>query len=139
MKTKFFLFLFSTLFVSAFGNPVNKKSTRHPVAVNPVSSVSADISFLRTHKLAQGVSINWGVTSSEGVAAFVVERTYQDPGDPYAMWENITSVPGSPSSTYKYEDENVFPGTITYRVTMVMTNGAVTAPFISTITIVQRN
>ena len=43
--------------------------------------------------------------------------------DTYAIWEDVNSFVGGSSRSFKYTDENVFPGYIDYRVTAWMFDG----------------
>src|SRR5882757_179143 len=71
---------------------------------------SIDFASFRTHRQGKGVAATWALTSNDGVTGFLVERTYDDPTDPYAIWEDIGSVPADLSRSFKYTDQNVFPG-----------------------------
>ena len=79
----------------------------------PVSSFS----FFRTHHQGSGITATWGLTSEQGISGFIVERTYEDPMDPYAQWDCVCASPCNGTRSYKTTDLNVSPGFITYRVT----------------------
>jgi len=134
MKTKICLFLFVATILTATAAPVKKEST--PLSTS-VKAVGGDLAFLRSHRQGKGATITWGLTSSEGVAGFVLQRTYEDPNDPYANWEDIASVPSNSSRSYKFDDEYVFPGFISYRLVIANTNGSRTVSYITTVHIVQ--
>ncbi|MDP4263582.1 MAG: hypothetical protein Q8941_13730 [Bacteroidota bacterium] len=85
---------------------------------------NTDFAFFRTHRQGKGVESVWGLTSIDGVAGFLVQRTYDDPTDPYAMWEDLGSVPSSPFRSFKYIDQTVFPGYINYRIKAMMADGS---------------
>jgi hypothetical protein len=109
-----------------------------PTASNNLIAKKAvqGFSFFRTHRQGHaGIMCTWGVDSESGVSAYVVERTYEDPTDPYAMWETVALVPASGARSYKALNSNVFPGFISYRVKIQLNNGQVTS-WINTIHIV---
>ncbi|MCW3117771.1 MAG: hypothetical protein JWM28_1853 [Chitinophagaceae bacterium] len=139
MKTKSFLFAFLTMVIATNASPVRKNLTGPLITVKEVSSFSADLSFFRTHRQGKGVSVNWGITSSEGVTGFIIQKTYEDPGDPYSMWEDVASVSCNALRSYKCEDENVYPGFISYRIIIVQSNGSKISSAVSTVHIVSRH
>ena len=84
----------------------------------------AGFSFFRIHRQGKnGVTATWGLTSEDGVSGFLVEKTYEDPTDPYAFWEMVSAMPSTGQRSYKCTDNGVFPGYITYRVSAEMNNG----------------
>src|SRR6476619_656088 len=104
MKTKICLFVFVVTILTATAAPVKNES--RPLSTSGKAAIG-DLSFLRSHRQGKGATITWGLTSSEGVAGFVLQRTYEDPNDPYANWEDIASVPSNSSRSYKFDDEYV--------------------------------
>jgi hypothetical protein len=52
-----------------------------------------------------------------------VERTNEDPNDPYSVWVTVGSQGCNGSRSYKCCDETPFPGYVNYRVTAVLNNG----------------
>ncbi len=139
MKTKVIFLAFVAIVNCSSASPVKKRSSESPGIEKNTLALNGDISFLRSHRQGKGTSVDWGVTSSEGIAGFIVQRTYEDPTDPYAFWENISSMSCNSSRSYKCDDENVFPGFISYRVVIVMSNGSKTTSNISTVHIVSRH
>ena len=101
--------------------PVIKLSADKPILINKIQNI--DFAFFRTHRQGKGVTAVWGLTSNAGVCGFTLQRTYQDPNDPYSMWEDVNSFVGGSSRSFTYTDENVFPGYIYYRVTAWMYDG----------------
>jgi len=138
MKAKLFLFIFMMLVISAIASP-GKRNIQQPSAFLDAASYSGDISFLRTHRQGKGVSIEWAVTSSDGVTGFIVQRTYGDPNDPYSMWDNVSSTSCNQSRSYKCNDENVFPGFLSYRVVIALANGSRTFSNVSTVHIMSKH
>lgn len=135
MKTKVFsiLCLFIVIAASAgTGNDVNN-------ALRSTPFFNGDVSYLRAHRQMKGVEVSWGLTSTDGVAGFVVEKTYQDVTDPYSVWETVSSTSCNPSRSFKCYDENVFPGYISYRVWTIMSNGSKTVSPVTVVHIMSKH
>lgn len=138
MKAQFSFFASTALlFAMAWtspGFPTNGSDDKKPVAIK--EKQSGDFSFFRTHRQGKGVTASWGVTSGAGVVGFQVQKTYEDPTDPYAVWEDVSSVPCNGSRSYKATDNSVFPGSISYRVSALLSDGNSIESGISTVRIV---
>ena len=136
MKTTFSAFAISAMLLSAvtFSDPIIVADTKATAKVEQVQSTSFD--FVRTHRQGKGAVISWAVTSSNGVARFAVKKTYEDPSDPYAYWEEAASTSCNGSRSYKAKDENVFPGFINYRVVAEMADGSTVESAVQTVHIV---
>jgi hypothetical protein len=53
----------------------------------------------------------------------MVKRTYEDPTDPYSVWETIYTSPCNSTRPYRYNDASVLPGLISYQIHAVMNDG----------------
>ena len=107
------LLTFSFLVSNDFASTESSSATTN-VKETKVNSFA----FFRTHKHGRnGIAADWGMSSNNGVSGFLVEKTYEDPYDPYAEWAPVCSQPCNSSSTYRTIDNNCSPGFITYRVT----------------------
>src|SRR5258705_7135089 len=135
MKAQFFLIPAAVLFTTTFNSP--QLSERSEAKLNKASAtLDPDFTFFRTHRQGKGVTATWGVSSINGVVGFIVQRTYEDPTDPYAFWEDISSTPCNPSRSFKCTDDFVFPGYINYRVVaMIAVGGSIVSP-VSTVRVV---
>jgi hypothetical protein len=131
MKTITFLAISSLVFFSIAAAPAPEKET----SVNNVSKAADGFTTLRTHRKGKGAEIVWSFTSSSGVSGFIVERTNEDPNDPYSVWVTVGSQACDASRSYKCCDESPFPGYINYRVTAVMNNGTTIQSGVSTVRI----
>jgi hypothetical protein len=112
-------------------------ATPIPEKINPGknASKSADgFSFIRTHRQGKGAVVSWSF-SSTNASGFAVQRTNEDPNDPYSVWIDVSSIPCNSSRSYKAHDENPFPGIINYRVIAVMNDGSTMSSAVSTIKI----
>jgi len=100
-----------------------KSSANEPAKISK-AALNPSFSFVRAHRQGKGITATWAISSNEGVLGFSVQKTYEDPTDPYAFWEDLCSVPCNPVRSYKHTDANVFPGYINYRVVAMMSNGS---------------
>jgi hypothetical protein len=101
------------------------------------TTVGPEFSFFRTHRQGKaGITATWGLNSETGVQSYSLERTYEDPTDPYSNWETVCILPCSNGRSYKFTDANVFPGYISYKVKAAMADGSEMISFVSTIHII---
>jgi hypothetical protein len=91
-------------------------------------------SFVRTHRQGRGAEVSWAFSSSNATG-FAVQRTNEDPSDPYAVWFDVSSVTCNSSRSYKCNDANPYPGLINYRVIAIMNDGSTITSEISTVKI----
>jgi len=144
MKTKI---IFPALFffgVSTAFSPLKNIHSKEVVTVNPalpsgVKSVTAsNFEFFRTHRQGKAaITATWGITApGNDVSGFIVEKTYEDPTDPYANWELVSAMPNSGGKSFKCTDNNVFPGFISYKVTAILIAGGSYVSPVSTVHIV---
>ena len=118
MKAQLSLLAIGTLFLhSSWISPVMSHDPAPGQSVTTAGTViNPNFAFFRTHRQGRGVTATWGLTSNEGVTCFVVQRTYEDPTDPYAVWDDICLLPCGAARSFKHTDMTVFPGFISYRV-----------------------
>ena len=98
-----------------------------PIVLDPVvkaSHAAPSFRFLRGHKQGRGHSLQWSMTSNNGIERFKVEYTYEDPYDPYSNWYTAGWVNNSKQNIVKFTDMGCLPGVINYRVTAIMSNNA---------------
>jgi hypothetical protein len=63
------------------------------------------------------------MASNVNLIGFDVEKTMEDPNDPYSVWTLVTSVPGSGDRSFKITDNTVSPGISNYKVTAWYSDG----------------
>jgi hypothetical protein len=86
----------------------------------------------RAHRQGKaGVSLVWTVSSSD-ITQFVVERSYDG-----EFFDNVNPVDFNGSSSYKYNDKEIYPGVIYYRVVAVKSDGTTECSPVETVRIVQ--
>jgi hypothetical protein len=112
-------------------------ATPIPEKANPGKNTnkSADgFSFVRTHRQGKGAVVSWSF-SSTNASGFSVQRTNEDPNDPYSVWIDVGSAACNSSRSYKCNDANPFPGLINYRVVALMNDGNTVISEVSTVKI----
>jgi len=119
MKTVTLLAISALVFFSIAAVPAPENET----SVKNVNKAADGFTSLRSHRKGKGAEVSWSFSSSSGVSGFVVERTNEDPSDPYSVWITVGSQGCDGSRSYKCCDESPFPGYINYRVTAVLNNG----------------
>jgi len=129
MKTLTLLAISALVIFSTAAAPAPEKET----SVKNVNKAVDEFSTLRTHRKGKGAEITWSFTSSSGVSGFIVERTNEDPTDPYSVWITVGSQACDASRSYKCCDESPFPGYVNYRVTAVLNNGTTVVSNVSTV------
>ena len=130
MKTLTIFAIGALVFFSVAATPVSERS----IPTNQSKSFDG-FSFIRTHRQGKRAVVSWSFLSSN-VSGFIVQRTNEDPSDPYSVWIDVASMSSDASRSYKCCDENPFPGLINYRVIAVLNNGTTITSDISTVRIV---
>ena len=117
MKTKSsFLAAIIILLLSAWTMPATTEKSVSTLSVTKEKKFPPEFAFFRTHRQGRGIMATWGLTNNQGIYGFAVQRTYEDPNDPYSVWENICAIPCGTGRSFKHHDLNVSPGFISYRV-----------------------
>ena len=133
MKTKSsFLAAIIILLLSAWTIPATSEKPVSVLSVKKEKKFPPEFAFFRTHRQGQGITATWGLTNNQGIYGFAVQRTYEDPNDPYSVWENICSMTCGTERSFKHEDLNISPGFISYRVIAYFQLGGSLMSFTST-------
>ncbi len=101
--------------ISTASTPVKIQSLNSKQII--ASAFFNDFSFVRGHRQGKSITITWGMISNTGLVGFDIEKTNQDPSDPYSVWEDAGSIAGSNARSFKLNDPNVYPGQTHYRIT----------------------
>lgn len=132
MKTLFTLSLItllvgSTSFTAVVPGPA-------PGTFTSIRTTAGGFDFFRTHRQGRaGITATWGYTGTAGsVTGFVVERTYDDPTDPYASWDIVGAIPFTGAKSYRSTENGIFPGFLSYRVTALLPGGGTVQSPVST-------
>jgi hypothetical protein len=137
MKTKRFAILTAAIaFTIMAATPGQAVATKGAQVI--FTNQTSPFASLRTHRQGKGITAVWSVATPDGIVGFTVQRTYEDPTDTYAYWEDLATVPYNPTRSFTYTDKEVFPGTISYRVMAVMVDGTTAFSDVSQTRIVSR-
>ena len=139
MKVKILLTAITAILISA--SPVSAKSEKisqgTPVIGIAQPNPPAFVSF-RSHRFGRsGATISWSMENANGITGFVLERTYEDPTDPYSVWELAAAVPCGTGRNIRVNDVGLAPGLISYRVVVMNGANAVGMSEVTTVHIVQ--
>jgi hypothetical protein len=140
MKAQLILLAAAVIVINtAWMAPVKPESStaNAPVKVNE-AKLNPTFSFTRAHRQGKNIVATWAISSNEGVLGFSVQKTYEDPTDPYAFWEDLCTVACNPVRSYKHTDTNVFPGYVHYRIVAQMSNGSSVVSETATVRIVSQ-
>ena len=102
------------------------------------STQNSAFSFLRTHPNGKGITATWGMATASRCLEFSVQRTYEDPTDTYAYWEDLAIIPNNAKRSSSYNDKDVFPGIVSYRIVALFDDGSTETSEISSVRIRSR-
>lgn len=115
-STKFILLSF--LLLTVFSSFVNSPTLPTVNKTKKTAATQELFSYLRTHRQAKNIVVNWGTTSVTGIDHFVVYHS--DDGD---FFSPIANVPVDNAMKFTYKHESVFPGYHYYYIQAVMSAG----------------
>ena len=121
MKAQFLLIpaLFLT---TSFTRPAENTSSEFRITKKS-KTLDIDFVFLRTHQHCKGVLAQWALTDNNGVTGLTLQRTYQNPWDANAAWEDVESFISTPG-LYSFTDRPARARTVSYRVIAWMFDGS---------------
>ena len=99
--------------------------------VTNVSSSQTIFNYIRCHRQAKNIVVNWGMTSISGVDHFVIYHS--EVGD---LFDPIEEVDPDGTLKYSYKHEQVFPGYHYYYISAVMSSGAIVNSTVDVVRIV---
>ncbi|RYZ29253.1 MAG: hypothetical protein EOO10_06910 [Chitinophagaceae bacterium] len=135
MKTRILTLCVSAMLLVtsvSFAQSKNGKPSASGTTPDPI------FSSLRTHRQAKGTATDWSLSNLNGVIGFTVQRTYEDPNDEFAYWEDLCTMACDASRRFSYNDKEVFPGVISYRIAALMEDGSTLFSELSSVRIVSR-
>lgn len=130
MKALFILAIAAMAFGGVSFTPAPKKVKDASVSS---SSAMSEFGYFRAHRQGKnGVALAWGTTTTNGVAGFMIERSYDG-----EFFDVVDQMPCNGSLRNNWKDESVFPGYIHYRIVCVMDDGSMHSTGVETVRIVQ--
>ena len=112
------LLLLPILVFTGIGSTSEISNTVKSNSETGISSIQEIFSYLRCHRQAKNIVVNWGMTSIAGVDHYVVYHSEDD--DFYAP---IAEIPAGADLKYTFKHESVFPGYHYYYIAAVMNAG----------------
>mgnify|MGYP006376004915 CR=1 FL=1 len=132
MKTTSILLIALSLIVSeakAISGEPEVKSSLNSVT----KKVAGQFGRVNAHRQQQGVGLSWTMMSTNGVAGFIIERSYDG-----IYFEEIDQVNVEISGRQRYNDNAVYPGFVHYRIVAMMEDGSSEASETAVVRIVSR-
>jgi len=137
MKTSLLVIPVAIALVSSLSSPIAETSAKQTV-IHSIKKQEGPFAFLRTHRQGKGTAVVWGVNASDAIVGFGIQRTYEEPTDPYSNWEEVGTVPNNGARSFTHRDLQVFPGIIHYRVIAIYADGTTATSAISSVRIPSR-
>jgi hypothetical protein len=127
------VFLFAVLMGGATqAHPIQPSSPSPMVTVK--SNANNAFGMFMAHRKGKGVSLSWTVALPGEVAAYGIQRSYDG-----EFFDTIDEMPGGNSARFRFNDMDVFPGVIYYRVVAYNKDGSTTESPVESVRIVSRN
>lgn len=111
--------LLLVLSFAAFTPSAKDNSFQNPNINNTVNNKQTLFSYIRSHRQAKNIVINWGVSSISNVNRFVIYHS--ELGD---FFDPIGQIEPDGSLKYTFKHELVFPGMHYYYIKAIMNGGA---------------
>ena len=125
--------LCAVFFSSTQFTPVEAQE-KSSAAISQTKTAPVAFNFVRGHKQGKGYSVQWSVSSATSVESFEIQSTYEDPNDDYSNWYTVGTMNGKRGNVFQFNDLNVLPGMISYRIVAVIAGarGTITSPVFTT-------
>jgi hypothetical protein len=120
------LALFASSFIS-YNAPVSQTATAKK------TSSSQQFTYFRAHRMANDISLNWGVSNPLEASAFTIMFSYDD-----TYYYELETLPANGSSTYRYRDVTALPGTTYYKIIVKQVDNSTVTSAVESVKIVKR-
>ncbi len=120
------------LIVTAWTAPVPQVKTETNTSTVAIQKTSKEFAFIKVQQENTTATVFWGMRTSRGIKGFLVQKTNDDPADPFTRWEDLGAIRCSGKGDFKYTDKNIFPGSTNYRVLALKENDNAGMPVIAT-------
>jgi hypothetical protein len=84
------------------------------------------------HRQGADVALSWSVAARD-VAEFAIERSYDG-----EFFDTIGTMSCTGTTTHRYKDVSVFPGTVWYRISAIKVDDSVETSLVQSVRIVKR-
>lgn len=122
-----------TVFLVSSSALSSSATYRKPVVNNAVSTSTANNVFgrINAHRKQTGISLTWSAYSAAGISSFVIERSWD--GIYFESIDEVEAIDG----VNRYQDNDIYPGHLYYRIVAVMNDGTQIASDIEMVKIVK--
>src|SRR5688500_700290 len=100
------IFILSLVAVAILAAKASARPQRRVLHIKDILRLIDDFSFVNAHRQGMGATVTWAFLSGR-VAAFSIQRTYQDPNDPEATWDDVNILPYNATRSYRYIDRDL--------------------------------
>ncbi|RNI33666.1 hypothetical protein EFY79_18075 [Hanamia caeni] len=113
----------------------SKKPGSNVPNLNPASAQFGNpfSSFIAHRQGHSAIGLMWQISSSDNVISFQVQRSYDG-----EFFDPVSNLSCGASKRFTWEDENVFPGYIYYRIEVTLMDGTTLYSKVETVHIVQK-
>jgi len=111
----------------------DKPGSNLPILNQATARSGSPFSFFNAHRQGHAIGLMWQVSSSDDVISFQVQRSYDG-----EFFDPVASPACTASKRFTWEDENVFPGYIYYRVEATLMDGTTSYSEVEVVHIVQK-
>jgi len=122
-----------TIYLISFSAIASTTPNKKSIATTSFSTLTAEDIFgkINVHRKQAGVSLNWTTTENNDISAFLIERSWDG-----NYFETIDQVEVN-NGMNRYQDNDVFPGHLYYRIVAVMNDGTEIASAVEMVRIVK--
>lgn len=125
------LLLIPLLALTGFTSPSYIPAIQNPNPAINRSSVQDVFSYLRCHRQAKNIVVNWGVGSTAGIDHFIVYHSEDN-----EFFDNIALISAEDANKYSFKHLSVFAGYHYYKIAAVLDNGAIVYSAVDVVRIV---
>ncbi|HRO68896.1 MAG TPA: hypothetical protein PK951_00910 [Chitinophagaceae bacterium] len=115
-----------------------------PVPVVKASYISDDMqsrpifTYFKLDSRNKGVTATWGINEQSRIVGFKIQKTYDNPKDEYADWDDIATMSNSGARSFRYTDDKDITGNIHYRIVALKDNNNSISSAIASVRIAKR-
>ncbi len=119
------------LIVTAWTAPVPQVKTETNIFTFASQKSSEEFEFIKVQQGNTAATVSWRMTTSRGIKGFLVQKTNDDPADPFTSWEDVGAIRCAGNRDFKFTDKNISPGNTNYRIVALKENDNAGLPVIA--------
>jgi hypothetical protein len=120
------------LIVTAWTAPVPQATIEAKVMTTTSQKSSGEFSFIKVEQGKATATVSWGMATTRGIKGFLVQKTDDDPADPFTSWEELGAIPCDGKGSFKFTDKNIMHGGSNYRIIALKEKNNAALPVIAT-------